>query len=385
LTTDLISAAEISKTAFSNFTDACKSPETRTIYTISLHYFMDYLRLERNAYDKLLPPTKDPRMIQMDIKDYIIYLKNKKIAYSTRATYVAAISKFYAQNEITLNWKWIKSFMGEHEKVAEDREYTHNEIQILLANTDRRNKAIILTMCSSGARLGTMPLLRLRDLTPIDQYGIYKLHFYAMSKKHHYYGYCTPECRKAIDDYLEYRRRWNERLSEDSPLFRIDYNAINGMDKDMDGDGDRNRDRKGVIKPISKHAIRNFMTVLLLHTGLRKIPTENHAKRLEVMMTHGCRKFFEKNAFKAGMDHMYIRRLMGQKSGLEDSYLKLSDEELLEGDSKHVGYIGIIDKLTISEENRLKKEVQTLKIDKSKMEQVLERINLLENKILNQQ
>jgi hypothetical protein len=76
---------------------------------------------------------------------------------------------------------------------------------------------------------------------------------------------------------------------------------------------------------------------------------------------------------------------MGQKSGLEDAYLKLSEDELLEGDSKHVGYISIMDQLTINEENRLRREVQTLRIDKSKMEQVLERINLLENKILNQQ
>jgi glutaredoxin-related protein len=104
------------------------------------------------------------------------------------------------------------------------------------------------------------------------------------------------------------------------------------------------------------------------------------------MMTHGFRKFFETNAYKAGMDHMYIRRLMGHKSksNLEEAYLKISDEELLMGDSKHVGYIGIIDKLTINEENRLRREVQTLKIDKNKMEQVLERINKLEDKILNQ-
>lgn len=33
------------------------------------------------------------------------------------------------------------------------------------------------------------------------------------------------------------------------------------------------------------------------------------------------------NAFKAGIDHMYIRPLMGQKSGLEDAYLKLSEED----------------------------------------------------------
>ncbi len=47
------------------------------------------------------------------------------------------------------------------------------------------------------------------------------------------------------------------------------------------------------------------------------------------MRCHGMRKFFETNAFKVGMDHIYIRRLLGQKSGLEDSYLKLSEEELV--------------------------------------------------------
>jgi hypothetical protein len=48
------------------------------------------------------------------------------------------------------------------------------------------------------------------------------------------------------------------------------------------------------------------------------------------------------------MDLIYVRRLMGQDSGLEDSYLKLSEEELLEGDDRHVGYAGIIDQLTVS-------------------------------------
>ena len=66
------------------------------------------------------------------------------------------------------------------------------------------------------------------------------------------------------------------------------------------------------------------------------------------------------------MDHIYIRRLMGQKSGLEDSYLKLSEEELLEGDSKHTGYIGIIDQLTINEENKLRRKVETLTVEEVK-------------------
>ena len=96
------------------------------------------------------------------------------------------------------------------------------------------------------------------------------------------------------------------------------------------------------------------------------------------MANHGLRKFFETNAFKAGMDHMYLRRLMGQKSGLEDSYLKLSQEELLEGDSKHVGYIGIIDQLTINEENRLRRENQELVIKSNKIAEAMTRIEELE-------
>ena len=86
------------------------------------------------------------------------------------------------------------------------------------------------------------------------------------------------------------------------------------------------------------------------------------------MQCHGFRKFFDSNAFKAGMNNMYIRRLMGQKSGLEDAYLKLSEEELLEGDSKHVGYIGIVDQLTIDDSNKLRREIQTLKVEKSNWE-----------------
>jgi hypothetical protein len=114
--------------------------------------------------------------------------------------------------------------------------------------------------------------------------------------------------------------------------------------------------------------IRDSTNLLLIRSGLRKLHTEGKLRRSDVMANHGFRKFFETNAFKAGMDPMYIRRLMGQRSGLEDAYLKLSEEELLEGDSKHVGYLGIVDQLTIDESNKLRREVQTLKVEKNSWE-----------------
>jgi hypothetical protein len=115
--------------------------------------------------------------------------------------------------------------------------------------------------------------------------------------------------------------------------------------------------------------IRDSTNLLLIRSGLRKPHTEGKAKRNDVMANHGFRKFFETNAFKAGMDPMYIRRLMGQRSGLEDSYLKLS-EELLEGDSKHVGFVGIIDQLTIDPAARLAQENQALRIEKNSWDEL---------------
>jgi hypothetical protein len=73
-------------------------------------------------------------------------------------------------NDISLNWDRIHSYKGDNKKVAEDWPYTRAESIPLTENTTLRNRAILL-------------------LTP----GLE--------------SYCTPECRKEIDLYLEWRKR----------------------------------------------------------------------------------------------------------------------------------------------------------------------------------
>jgi hypothetical protein len=137
---------------------------------------MDYLKLGHEEYDKLL--DKDTKLIQMDICDYITYLRNSTtLSSGSISTYISAVRKFYTMNDITtLNWEKIHSFELEREKKVEDRPYTHEEIKTLIDNTSSRNRSIILLMSSSAPRVGALPLVRIRDLEPIDNYGIYKLH-----------------------------------------------------------------------------------------------------------------------------------------------------------------------------------------------------------------
>lgn len=198
--------------------------------------------------------------------------------------------------------------------------------------------------------------MRIKDLEPVDPHKIYKITYYPKSKRFHYYSFCTPEARNALDSYLDYRRRQGERLYEEAPLFRKSFDGLAAQ---------------GDIRPMSYESIRFYMKRLLENTGLRGPTKEGKRQIYPVMENHGLRKFFETNAFRAGMNEEYIRRLMGHKGGknkLSDTYNKIEEGELLEGDSKHIGYIGIIDQLTINDENRLKKENQVLRIEKSKMD-----------------
>jgi hypothetical protein len=71
--------------AYRNFCDTCESPETRIGYVKSLRYFMKYLQIEPERYDKLL--EKDAATTQMNIVDYIRFLR-KDHSSGTVAVYL---------------------------------------------------------------------------------------------------------------------------------------------------------------------------------------------------------------------------------------------------------------------------------------------------------
>jgi integrase len=318
---------------------ACKTEATRESCSLAINEFMKYLQIPNMDYDRLV--NKNPNEIQEDICNFIIDF-SKNHAPASVSLYVAGIQKFYVMNDVTLNWKLIRNYEPEDGRVAEDRPYNHTEIKQMIDRSELRNKAIILLMSSSALRVGAIPYLRIKDIEHIEKYNIFKVNVYAKTRQN-YFTFCTPECATILKEYIEYRERFSERITPDSPLFRLDYSVKVNQPKG--------------VKPITRDAIMKFINSLWVDLGFHQISFEsNPIKRNHIMKCHGFRKFFETNTFKAGMDHIYIRRLMGQKSGLEDSYLKLSEEELLEGDDRHVGYADIMDQLTINEENRLRRE-----------------------------
>ncbi len=151
-------------------------------------------------------------------------MRHSGLAYSTALVHLAALYHFFSINDITINRKKLSKFVGEQENKYEYRSYTHDEISRLLSLCDERGKVIVLLMASTGMRVGALPELKLKHFKKCElentsssntkgkQEYTYQIHVYASSKKYNYITFCTPECAKAIDTYLEYRKRIERTL-----------------------------------------------------------------------------------------------------------------------------------------------------------------------------
>ena len=305
--------------------------------------------------------------------------------------YCTALRHFYDMNDITgLNWKKISSFIGENIKTVKDRPYTREEISKLLdAAQDRRLKIAILLMCGSGLRIGSLTGLKLQNLQRIPNYGIYQITVYENTKEE-YFTFCTPECASAIDSYLEYRKRNGDRLRPSEPLLREEFDFNDQI-------------RVASPKTLSTFGLRGRIFRLLVSSGVRErkpqlervrdgekeSDTNQQYDRRDVMQCHGFRKFFSTTCTLQGLPPLTVEVLMGHKAlGITGVYFKPTPNDLLEGNDKMLGYANIMKFLTISDEHRLRVEVEKLSAKNRDKEDIIssslrekeERIEILTRK-----
>jgi integrase len=287
------------------------------------------------------------------IRDYIIYLREEKQSSpATVRTYANTIAHFYEMNDVIINWKKLKKFKGKHHGVVDDVPYTRDQIKILIDNCALRDRAMILLMASAGLRRGALPTLRLKDLQKIEKYRLYKITVYKKEQEQ-YISYCTPECARAIDEYLAWRLRIGEQPTPNTILFRSEFDITCQI-------------KVTRPRPIQPRSITRRMIDLLDYTGVR--PTIHGAtkyNKTNLMTCHGFRKFFNTQCINHNMNPLYAEYLMGHKTGLIKSYFKPTDNELLEGNDQSLGYAAMIPYLTINvteEENqKLQEEINKLK------------------------
>jgi integrase len=365
---------------YNNFIYSYKTEVTRKNSLSILKYYMNFLNV--NTIRELVE-GKPQKIIESDIRAYLVYLRNeKKISHNSAVLYLTVIKKFYTVNtDYPFKWNLINMYLGNDDtdtaddennddeyESQQDRPYTMEEVKTMFnAAQDIRVKIVISLLSSSGLRHGALNILKLKDLEKIDKYNLYKITAYRNSKKFRYYTYCTPECRNLIDKYLEYRRSKGEDLKDSSPLIREQFSTS---------------DKLKVNNPrhLTSKSIRSMINdVLTKYSSLRKklsFDYKNNRKKGKnpTMLTHGFRKFFTVECTKAGVYHEIVERLEGHKiPGSRNSYLLFNSQTLLEGTKDCKGYINAIDALTINEENRLQKQLQQVEEQKDYQKYIIDK------------
>jgi hypothetical protein len=379
---------------YTNFIYSYKTEVTRKNSMTTLKYYMNFLGV--TTLRELV--EKPQKIIESDIKAYLVYLRNKKkVSYNTAVLYLSVIKKFYIVNtDYQIKWNLINMYLGNDDtdngydddirevEEQEDRPYSKEEIKKMFhAAQEIRVKLVISLMSSSGLRNGAVNILKLRDLEKIEKYNIYKITAYRKSKKYSYKTFCSPECSALIDSYLEYRKNQGEQLTGNSPLIREQFNT---------------NDKLKINNPrhLTPRGIRFMINeVLIKYTTLRKkLPFDRENKRKEgrnpTMLTHAFRKFFNTECAKAGVYPDFIELMLGHKlPGMRSHYMKPDVNTLLEGTKEVKGYVAAIDSLTINDENRLSKQVQELKeknqdseyVIKGKLQEKEEQIKKLQESV----
>ena len=155
------------------FTFAMNSPLTREKYTGRLAKFLGFIGITEGTIVEQCTAfaergKKDFNWALNNILRFLQIQKQrvdrKEITGSTMRNYVKAIKLFCDMNDILIPWKKITRGLPKGRKYADDRAPTIDEINKIIQYPDRRIKAIVCTMASSGIRLGAWDYLQWQQL-----------------------------------------------------------------------------------------------------------------------------------------------------------------------------------------------------------------------------
>jgi len=369
---------------YSNFIGSLGAKATKKIYSFYLKKFIEFV-----PNGDLFPSNGDTKSIEQNVIDYLLSLRQKDYSHHHLKAALTALNHFYMINDFMLNRRKIGRFAmpSSDKKIRRSRKtnagYSTEQIHRVLEYCDERTRAMILLYSSTGMRLAALPEIKIGDLElldrPDDGFQLYQITVY-QGYREEYVTFCTPECTTAIKSYLDYRERSGEKLSDESPLIREQFNPDEPF-------------KAKHAKPIATQTIHKILTKKLVQSGIRTtVHTGNDGRsgarmeiRKDVPVIHGFRKFFNTALMNADVHPAMKELLMGHSLKLDDFYYdknsKKSKQKLLDE------YVKAIDNLTISEENRLGLKVKelTAKADemmqlKLKVDSVMLDVNALKKK-----
>lgn len=355
------------------FLYALRSPASQERYQRLLAYFFDFVGVQGTITEQAKSFVAEAAKNGNDwtssqLMKYLIFQKSraerKEIAMSTLRNYYKPVKLFLEMNDIELPWKKIARGIPRGRRYATDRAPTLEEIHKIIGHPDRRIRAIVFTMCSSGIRVGAWDYLKWEDIKPITQDNkvvAAKIVVYSGDPEE-YFSFITPESYYELQKWMDFRSQNGEKISGKSWLMRDIWNV--------------EKHARGLIstpKKLRASGVKRLIERALHMEGVRSALPEGQ-RRHEFQADHGFRKFFKTHAEQT-MRPINVEILMAHSTGISDSYYRPNENTLLED------YLKAVPDLTISKEYRMTMDADKLRSHGSGIEENRTEIEQLKEEI----
>jgi integrase len=335
---------------------AMKSPVTREKYQIRFGKFLNFVlgldaagggrTIQQKASIFVQKGRKDTNWAFDNILKFIRFqldrVNKKEITGSTVRNYVKSIKLFCDMADIPIAWKKITRGLPRGRRYANYRIPTLEEIRKLVDYPDRRIKAIVYTMASSGIRLGAWDYLQWGHIQPVERNAevvAAKMIVYA-GEEEEYFTFISPKAWRALEDWMNYRDTSGEIINNYSWVMRDLWDSRVAQGRGL----------VTVPKKLSSLGVKRLMERAIWAQGLRK-KLEPGKKRHPYQANHSLRKWFKTRCEIAGMKPINIEKLMNHSTGISDSYYRATENELLDDYLKAVDLLSInYDRLTLQKQ-----------------------------------
>jgi hypothetical protein len=186
----------------------------------------------------------------------------KEISGATVRNYAKSIKLFCDMANIPIPWKKITRGLPRGKKYADDRTPALEEIRKLVEYPDRRIKAIVYTMASSGIRVGAWDYLQWGHIRPLERDGkviAAKMIVYA-GEDEEYFTFISPEALQALREWMTYRQTSGECITENSWVMRDLWYARVAQGRGL----------ASLPKKLSSLGLKRLMERAIWAQGLRK-------------------------------------------------------------------------------------------------------------------
>jgi len=330
-----------------------KSPATKEKYLLRLGKFLDYLNLQGALEDKARAFARKGKVDSIwafnGLLKFIQFQKErfnrKEITAGTIRNYVKSIKLFCSMSDITINWDKITRGLPKGRRYTDDRAPTLDEIKKLCDYPDRRIKAIIYTMVSSGIRVGAWDYLHWGNIRPIEQDG--KIVAARMvvydGEDDAYITFITQSAYRELAEWMKYREESGEKITGDSWVMRDLWDTQVKISRGL----------VSVPKQLTAIGVKRLMERAIWAQGLRnELPAGK--KRHPFATNHSMRKYFKTRCELVGMKPINIENLMGHSTGSSDPYYRPTENDLLQD------YLKCMDALSVNDEKTLQTKVEDL-------------------------